>query len=397
MGEQRVTIIGAGPTGLMLANLLGDANVPCMLVERRSELPVESRAIGVTPPSLDLLESLGVADMLIARGVPVQDAVISDGRSPLGSITFRNLAGPYPFILSVPQRETMKLLEDRLHGLNSVHHMDGTEFLGVAVGSDGVRVRLRNLGTGEEYQTDGTLLIGCDGNRSTVRSVGGFRWKQKRYDVSFYMADFEDHSDMGSDAVLFFTADGAVESFPLPGGLRRWIAQTSTGSDGLSRAHLVDCVRRRTGTDLSRADSTDISWWQPERLRCCRLQRGPVLLCGDAAHVMSPIGGQGMNTGLADAEFAAHVIARHLDGGSWDNLCAGYARRRQRAFKAAADRAALGMWLGTRTGLAGQLRSLFLKHFLLRKPCANALPRHFAMLTIPHGRLPGRSARMPDG
>ena len=397
MDKEQVIIIGAGPTGLMLANLLGDADVPCLLVERQTELPAQSRAIGVAPPSLDLLASVGVADALITRGVPIRDAIISDGRRELGSLTFRHLPGPYPFILSVPQRETMRLLEGRLGKLDSVRYSLGTEFLDLTMDSDGVRARLRDLGTGDEYVTAGALLIGCDGNRSTVRKASGVAYKHKRYGVSFFMADFQDDSDMGPDAVLFFTTDGAVESFPLPGSLRRWVVQTGAGPDDLTRVDLVDDVRRRTGTDLSRAASTDISWWRPERLRCRGRPRGPVLLCGDAAHVMSPIGGQGMNTGLADAEFAAQVIVQHLAGGSWEELCGRYKRRRGRAFAVAANRAALGMWLGTRTGLIARLRSSFLKHLLLARFCAKRLPRHFAMLTIPHGRLPERAAWMEAG
>jgi 2-polyprenyl-6-methoxyphenol hydroxylase-like FAD-dependent oxidoreductase len=397
MGEPRVIIVGAGPTGLILANLLGDAHVQCLLVERRAQPPAESRAIGVTPPSLDLLESMSLADTLIDRGVLIRDAIISDGRSRLGSLTFRHLPGPYPFILSVQQSETMGLLEERLRELDSVRYCQGEEFLDLTTRPEGVDARLRDLETGEEHVESGELLIGCDGNRSTVHKAAGIPYTHKSYGVSFFMADFTDETDMGSDAVLFFTTEGAVESFPLPGGLRRWVAQTDAGPDGLTRVELIDHVRRRTGTDLSEVASTNVSWWQPERLRCLRLSRGPVLLCGDAAHVMSPIGGQGMNTGLADAELAAHVVARHLRGGSWDKLCATYDRRRSRAFRVAADHAALGMWLGTRTGLTARIRSPFLKYFLLGTLFAKALPRHFAMLTIPHGRMPGRATQTPGG
>ncbi|MFO7897981.1 MAG: NAD(P)/FAD-dependent oxidoreductase [Planctomycetota bacterium] len=388
MSGEQVLIIGAGPTGLTLANLLGDAGIPCLLVDRRTELPRESRAIGVTPPSLDLLASLDLADELIDRGVPVRDAIVSDGRRRLGSVTFRGLPGRYPFILCVPQTETMRLLERRLSGLSSVSYRPGTEFVDHAIHAEGARARLRDLGTGDESASDGPLLVGCDGSRSTVRGSAGLGCRHKRYGVSFFMADFADDSGLGPDALLFFTPDGAVESFPLPGGRRRWIAQTDRGPDGLTRADLVDCVRRRTGHDVGTVDGAGVSWWQPERLLCRRFHFGPVLLCGDAAHVMSPIGGQGMNTGLADAELAARLIIRHLGGEPWEPLCATYERRRRRAFRVAADRAALGMWIGTRTGLAGRMRALFLKYVLLGRLFATRLPRHYAMLTVPYARLP---------
>ena len=105
---------------------------------------------------------------------------------------------------------------------------------------------------------------------------------------------------------------------------------------------------------------------------------------------MSPIGGQGMNTGFADAADAAGIVREYLEGGDWSNLRRGYDRRRKRAFKAAADRAALGMWIGTRTGAIGRLRSFLLRYGLLRGPFSKKLPPHFAMLTIPHVNWPFR-------
>ncbi len=387
MGEKRVLIIGAGPTGLMLANLLGDAGVPCLLVERRTERPAQSRAIGVSPPSLDMLASLGLAEALIDRGAPVRDAVVSNGRSELGSLSFRDLPGPHPFILSVPQYETMRLLEDRLRHRTAVEYLQGTEFVNWTMTGEGVRVVLRDIARQEDCHAEGTLLVGCDGSHSSVRRAGGLKSRYKRYGVSFFMADFKRGPDLERKAALFFTREGAVESFPLPNGTRRWVVQTDAGPDDLTLADLVDAVGRRTGIDLRAAEGGEVSWWQPERRLCRHWHKGPLLLCGDSAHVMSPIGGQGMNTGLADAEFAADMIRRHFDGGPWEALCRSYERRRRRAFTVAANRAAMGMWLGTRTGLMGGIRDLVIKHLLLGRFGAKHLPRHFAMLTIPHGRL----------
>jgi 2-polyprenyl-6-methoxyphenol hydroxylase-like FAD-dependent oxidoreductase len=386
MAESRILIVGAGPTGLLLANLLGDAGVPCLLVDRRANLPAQSRAIGVTPPSLELLAELGLAESLVARGVPVRDAIVSDGRRRLGSVSFCDLPGPFPFILAVPQRETMGVLEDRLPDLSRVEFRKQTELVGLTPLSGRVVARLRDLTTGRELEEDCACLIGCDGNRSTVREATGFRWRRKRYAVSFIMADFAGRSGFGDDAVLFFTPAGAVESFPLPCGRRRWIAQTSGNAPDQDADDLVDRVREQAGVDLAGVNRTDFSAWRPERLVCRRFTRGRVLLCGDAAHVMSPIGGQGMNTGLADAAFACGAICRSRGEENWDALCRWYDRRRRRAFTAAASRAATGMWIGTRTGFAGRVRAGLLRYVLLTQPFARWLPRHFAMLTIPNGR-----------
>jgi 2-polyprenyl-6-methoxyphenol hydroxylase-like FAD-dependent oxidoreductase len=150
-------------------------------------------------------------------------------------------------------------------------------------------------------------------------------------------------------------------------------------------------VRRRTGFDLRGDRSTAFSAWRPERLCCATFAQGPVMLCGDAAHVMSPIGGQGMNTGFADAALAADALCRAQREDSWADQCARYTFRRRRVFRAAADRAALGMWLGTRTGTAARLGGLLLRHGLLRPALARRLARHFAMWTLPFG--PARAPR----
>jgi 2-polyprenyl-6-methoxyphenol hydroxylase-like FAD-dependent oxidoreductase len=382
-----VLVIGAGPVGLLLANLLGDAGVPCHVVERETERPRESRAIGVTPPSLELLDEIGVTDELVARGVSVRDAFVHDGPRVLGTLTFRRLRGRYAFILCVPQRVTMGVLESRLAGLPSVRVSRGVEFVGLSPAGHGAIATVRDRATGRARTLHGSLLVGCDGHRSTVREVGLIHGRRSAYRVSFFMADFEDRSPLGEEAHLYFTPSGAIESFPLPCGQRRWIAQrTGEGAPG-TRESLVACVRRRTGIDLSGSPSGPVSSWRPERLCCETFASGRVLLCGDAAHVMSPIGGQGMNTGFADAELAARAILAARAGGGLGRLGSRYTFRRRRAFHAAADRAALGMWLGTRTGLSARLGGALMRHVLLRPPVVGLLPRHFAMRTIPYGRV----------
>ena len=383
-----VVIVGAGPVGLLLANILGAADIRGLLVDRRIGLPSQSRAIGVTPPSLHILEQCGVATALIAAGVRVQDAVVSDGRQLLGTVSFRDLPGPYPFILSVPQRETMRLLELNLLKYPSIAYLPHTEFLGMDRNGGFVKARIRDRVTSMAQSVQTRLVLGCDGHRSAVREACGLHCAHKRYGVAFLMADFDDTSDLGATAHLFFTPQGAIESFPLPGRRRRWVAQVDQGAGQYSYDDIARPVRERTGFDLCISGASKVSWFQPERL-CCKPFGGPsVLLCGDAAHVMSPIGGQGMNTGFADAAEAARVVTDHLNGGNWEDLCAGYSRRRRQAFETAANRAAIGMWIGTRQGMVGRIRGFFLKHGLLRNPFSRGLPQHFAMLTIPHVEWP---------
>ena len=384
-------VVGAGPVGLLLANLLGAAGVNAALIDKRGELPSQSRAIGVTPPSLHILEQLGLAETLIEAGVRVQEAVVFEGKRQSGAVSFRNLPGPYPFILSVPQSETMRILERNLGRFPHVERCQHMEFLETVTAADAAKVRIRDTLSGVTKTMLARLVLGCDGHRSTVRERSGLACSHKRYRVSFAMADFDDSSDFGDEARLFFTPQGAVESFPLPGRRRRWIAQVPRADNDYAIEDLVGLVHERTGFDLGVSDASKPSWFQPERLCCESFGGASFLLCGDAAHVMSPIGGQGMNTGFADAADAARIVKEYLDGKDWTSLWRGYDVRRRWAFKAAADRAAVGMWIGTRTGATGRLRSLFLRNGLLRGPLSKKLPPHFAMLTIPYVNWPFRT------
>jgi 2-polyprenyl-6-methoxyphenol hydroxylase-like FAD-dependent oxidoreductase len=203
------------------------------------------------------------------------------------------------------------------------------------------------------------------------------------------MGDFLDNTPLGADAHLFFTAAGAVESFPMPEGRRRWIVQTEQRLTEAVSDYISRTVRERTGINLHPADQLNQSSFSPWRLDCAQLHRGRVLLCGDAAHVMSPIGGQGMNTGIADAEFAAAMLQAILQGSQpAEPWLQAYARCRGIAARTAAKRAARGMGLGTWRGVASSLlRDLIMRFCLSRGPMATYVGRWFAMISIPYNSL----------
>jgi 2-polyprenyl-6-methoxyphenol hydroxylase-like FAD-dependent oxidoreductase len=148
---------------------------------------------------------------------------------------------------------------------------------------------------------------------------------------------------------------------------------------------VVEQVARRTGVDLSTAPALFESHFRPQRRLAKSYFRGRVLLCGDAAHVMSPIGGQGMNTGFADAAYLDKTLSAALETPEQaDRLFSDYDRIRRRIFNIAASRAARGMWLGTRRGrLLSSLRRVLIRRVLFRPAMRKKLARYFAMLTLP--------------
>lgn len=387
--DYQVLIVGGGPVGLLLANLLGRKGLRTLLVEKNVTPPEESMAIGITPPSLELLNQLHLDQDFVNRGIPVRQAEVFENDRHAGSLSFANLASPYPFILALPQADTIELLEKNLATDGHVEVRRGTRLVGLEQSPGLVRATLQQQGSPQTEQISAAFLAGCDGHCSLVRQLTGLnRSAVKRYPVHFLMADSADETGLDARARLYFSPGGSLESFPLPGRRRRWILQTEDHVEPPDGALLVREVCRRTGYDLTGRLCGRPTAFTPQRFISRRYFQQRVALCGDAAHVMSPIGGQGMNTGFADAAYLAEVLRQHFCcGKDYAALFAAYDHDRRTAFKVAADRAARGMWLGTRRGKpASWLRLLILKA-LLGPLFATSLPAYFAMLTIPNRSL----------
>jgi 2-polyprenyl-6-methoxyphenol hydroxylase-like FAD-dependent oxidoreductase len=198
------------------------------------------------------------------------------------------------------------------------------------------------------------------------------------------MGDFIDRTSFGDEAHLFFTATGSVESFPLPGGKRRWVVQTDRRLDHPPAGLVSELTRQRTGVELPVEDQVNESVFSPRRFNCDRYYDGRIILCGDAAHGMSPIGGQGMNTGFADAEFLAEILGQPDPS----VLLPAYNRFRRKAAATAIFRAEWGMWLGTWRGKSlSMLRDLMLRFLLSQGFISRHMGSFYAMLTIPFNTL----------
>jgi 2-polyprenyl-6-methoxyphenol hydroxylase-like FAD-dependent oxidoreductase len=399
--EVEVFIAGAGPVGLLLANLLGARGRRVLVVDKRPGPPAHSMAIGITPPSLHILARLGLDEEMIGRGVRIEKAHVHGERGYLDCVSFGALADRYPFILSLPQSVTMEVLEAGLRRYPTVTLRRGVEVTAVRQTDDLGYVELTGANRTQTEAVSAPWIAACDGGRSRLRELLHIRHTTTAYPAHFVMGDFADRTGWAGEAHLFFRADGAVESFPLPGGLRRWIVQTSIPMENAPRGFIGDVVRRRAGLDLPVEDQINQSAFSPHRLDCQRIVEGRLILCGDAAHLMSPVGGQGMNTGFADAEFLADALEEILAGRALPApLLAAYDRMRRRAAKMAASRAARGMWLGTWTGRsAAFVRDWIIGRILFRPPLARRLAPYFAMLTIPgRGLRPGGAPPvLPDG
>ncbi|HEY3450652.1 MAG TPA: NAD(P)/FAD-dependent oxidoreductase [Myxococcales bacterium] len=382
MDEQtRVAIIGGGPVGLFLGLQLRAAGVECLVLERRCDSHAHSRAIGIHPPALELLQGLGVAESLLARGRQVRRGHAFLGSTLAGTLSFERCPPPFRFVLSIPQEVTERVLEERLRvlGPDALHR--GWEVLAVENGAPGgVELLVERVG-GERGRVRADLAVGCDGRDSLVRRGAGIPFAGDSYDDPFVMGDFEDTTAFGDDAALFLHPDGVLESFPLPGGRRRWVARVTRLVDGDLRTQLASLVAERAEHPaLLDAACFMTSHFRAQRFLAKTLVHGRLALAGDAAHVVSPIGGQGMNLGWLNAALLGRTLISLLKApGGIDlrALSAAYSAPARRRARRVARRAAFNTLMASRWRHPTPRDALV--RLLLRTPLRELAARVFTM------------------
>jgi 2-polyprenyl-6-methoxyphenol hydroxylase-like FAD-dependent oxidoreductase len=328
-----VLIIGAGPVGLALASSLAKLGVDHVLIERNPKVQPGSKAAGMQPRTLEYLDRLGLAQDLVADGVKGHGFEVLDGSRSLMRLRYDNLDTSFPIFLFISQEATEKHLARYL-----------TELGGSVFRSHRLLSLQRDYPgvTATIAAPDGTLravlaryVVGCDGVHSTVREHLDIAFPGDAVDQLFALADVRLEQATGEDdaeATLVLSPDGLMFILPLPGGLTRVVAQVPAdtlppSADDVSRL----LATRRYGGDASRArvtETTTSSTYHVQQRVAERLSDGPMFLAGDAAHVHSPAGGQGMNTGIQDAANLAWKLHEVLTGAMPEALLDSYHRER---------------------------------------------------------------------
>ncbi len=216
-------------------------------------------------------------------------------------------------------------------------------------------------------------LVGCDGKNSLVRQQASIHYSGKRYSDTYIMGDFEDNTDFNNDAAVYLLPEGLIECFPLPNGMRRWVVKTDEYIGDPKSEELADLVKDRIDHDLTGINNHMISSFGVQHFIAETYVKDGVILAGDAAHVVSPIGGQGMNLGWIDAWEISEALSRKNSAVHLKN----YSDTQRKITRKVAKRAELNMFLGRKTRFP-IFRDLLVRT-LLNKPFQNYLAQLFTM------------------
>jgi len=328
-----VVIVGGGPIGLALACLMTLRGISVRVLEQRTTIPPHSRAIGIHPPASEVLQRIGIGKQVAQEAVAMREGVIYFESWRLGGLRL-----PEP-VFTLPQSRTEALLEARLAELAPGTLLRGATVQEVSQTKDGVTVSYCTS-NGKKESVCASIVVGCDGKNSRVRESAGIGWHGSSYPDTYVMGDFADDTILPNTAMLCLTRSGIVESFPLPQGQRRWVVHTPTWEESPTAARLSQLVAERLGTPLPVETCSWVSPFGIQGYIASQFAQGRIAIAGDAAHIVSPIGGQGMNLGFLDV-----AILATLWDGSPQALIA-YDQQQRRRAVLVRQRAAFNTWVG---------------------------------------------------
>ena len=411
MTDTRVLVVGAGPVGMTLALALRRQGLAVRIVDKSASRTDKSKALVIWPRTLELLDIQGCAERFVAAGLHVRGARILGEGQELVHAHFDLARSAFPYALLIPQSETERLLEELLADAG-VRVERRVELLSFADDGQRVNARLRDA-DGREADESAAWLAGCDGAHSTVRHALGLAFDGDTMESSWTLADVQIDGELPDDIMTIgWQSAGVTAYFPMGGRRFRMIAETGATTPDAAEPSLTEVqaqIDERGPAGLRARDPLWLSRFGINERKIADYRHGRVFLAGDAAHIHSPAGGQGMNTGMQDAFNLAWKLAMVERGTAVPGLLDTYS----------AERSAIGEQVLRSTGRMtriAMLRNPLLRE--LRDQVAGTLTRlpaiqqrlvdqlteldlhyaHSPLSSTPHGaaRNPAAGARVPD-
>lgn len=318
--QTEVLIVGAGPTGLALACQLMRYGIDFVIVDKNQSTTEYSKAIGVHARTLEIYEQIGLADPLIAAGTKAEKVRLIEGGKIRGEVYLGKIGegmSPYPFLLLVEQGKHERIVYDHI-AANGRRVRWATELTGFEESDKGISATVRSAdGTAETIEAK--YLVGCDGSGSFVRHSLGLGFGGSTFERHFYVADVEIVSQFSHDSLYICLSEHSITAFfPMRGSDRnfRIVGTFPEGHDKDPSEVLYEEIEKQISTDTElELDITNVNWFSVYKVHSRHVERfssGRCFLAGDSAHIHTPAGAQGMNTGIQDGYNLAWKLAAVL-------------------------------------------------------------------------------------
>ena len=322
-----VLIVGAGPVGLFLANECARRGLRYRIIEAHATQSEYSKALAIFPRTMEIFDMAGVVAPFLERANRVTSVAIETHGRKLAQMRFEPKESPYPFVAMVPQDVTEALLAEELHRRGGAVEYE-TTFVTAQPQDDRVVASLNHKG--EVTTLSAGFVVGCDGAHSAVRHLLNIPFEGAAYASLFLLADVETNGALPVDELQLCPSEaGAVAIFPINATRRRIVAMIDRQDGDVPSLELVQKIL--TERVPTRLDAHDMHWSSYFRIHhrvVKELRGGRIFIAGDAAHIHSPFGGQGMNTGLHDVWNLAWKLDLFLHGHGNESLLDSYSAER---------------------------------------------------------------------
>lgn len=329
--DPQVIVIGAGPVGLVAAAELIRRDVRVRVIDKLTEPTTQSRAIAIHARSLDMFDRMGIVDEMLSTGIKATAMQLYAGHNRLFRVPLGGVDSAFPFTLTTAQTETERVLGEHLQALG-VTVERGVELVELTQDDDTTHLTLRHP-DGSVENVNAAWVIGADGARSNVRKMVGGKLEGCFKGERFLLGDVDCEHSLDLDSMhTFFSPDGPVLALPMRDGRMRLMAQVHDAPGVPLNLHptqdeLQELIDRRIG-GIRILRSHWLTSFEIHHARVSAYRRGRVFLAGDAAHIHSPAGGQGMNTGMQDAFNLAWKLAAVVNGDAGGALLDSYEAER---------------------------------------------------------------------
>jgi 2-polyprenyl-6-methoxyphenol hydroxylase-like FAD-dependent oxidoreductase len=310
-----ILIVGAGPVGLTMAAELARHGVPSRIIDKADSPSVHSKAAGIHARTLEVFKDMGIVNKILEQGLKGLAVNFNSGSRQIARIPLKQIESPYPFVILLPQSNTEHILTDHLNGygisiereLTLTHFEQDEERVSTTIETPD--------GRKERFKT--SWLIGCDGAHSAIRKLAGLTFDGSPYEDQFYLADIAVEWNLPYNEIqIFLHPKGILVFFPLNDKEKRVRFVATVGPDDRNHSEgdptiedIQAVVDERGPGNIRVSDPDWLAAFRIHHRKVPEYRVGRVFVAGDAAHIHSPAGGQGMNTGVQDAYNLAWKLA----------------------------------------------------------------------------------------